>query len=225
MNFTKIRPKGILSTSMMLIPQERKTIEEVFGVKVTDRYGCEEVSLIGSECEQHDGLHMNIEHLVVEFVSDDGSYAGPGEPGNIVVTDLMNRAMPLVRYRVEDVGILLNRQCSCGRGMPLMGKVTGRVADFLVKQDGTKVAGISLIENTLTDMPGLDQLQIVQESLDHICLNVVPGQGYTTDVGNSLTGYFEGIFGKDVQVQLQLVAEIQPERSGKYRFSICRIAQ
>jgi phenylacetate-CoA ligase len=224
MGIKGIQPAGILSTSMMLLDHERSFIEQVFGVKVTDRYGCEEVSLIGSECEQHDGLHMNIEHLVVEFVKDDGSYAGPGEPGNIVVTDLMNRAMPFVRYRVEDIGTPLNRQCSCGRGMPLMGKVTGRVADFLVKQDGTKVAGISLIENTLTFMPGLDQLQIVQESLGHICLYVVPGKDYTTDAGNSLTGYFKNVFGNDVQVQLQLVAEIQPERSGKYRFSICRIA-
>ncbi|NVN91797.1 MAG: phenylacetate--CoA ligase family protein [Desulfuromonadales bacterium] len=225
MGIKGIEPVGILSTSMMLIPHERKVIEKVFGVKVTDRYGCEEVSLIGSECEQHDGLHMNIEHLVVEFVKDDGSYAGPGEPGSIVVTDLMNRAMPFVRYRVEDIGIPLDRQCSCGRGLPLMGKVTGRVADFLVKQDGTKVAGISLIENTLTYMPGLDQLQIVQERLDNFILNVVPGKDYTTDVGNSLVVYFKDVFGKDVQVKLQLVAEIQPEKSGKYRFSICRISK
>ncbi len=223
MKLTNVLPKGILSTSMMLLPHERKTIEGVFGVKVTDRYGCEEVSLIGCECEQHDGLHMNIEHLVIEFVKDDGSYARPGEPGNIVVTDLMNKAMPFVRYRVEDVGIPLDRQCSCGRGLPLMGKVTGRVADFLVKRDGTRVAGISLIENTLTRMPGLDQLQIIQENLHQIRLNVVPGRTYTNDIGNALTDYFVDVFGKDVQVELQVVNAIQPEKSGKYRFSICRV--
>ena len=119
---TQIKPTGILSTSMMLLPHERQLIEQVFSCKVTDRYGCEEVSLIGCECEKHHGMHMNIEHLVIEFIKDDGTTAKAGEPGNIVVTDLMNFAMPFVRYKVEDVGVPMDTMCSCGRGLPLMGK-------------------------------------------------------------------------------------------------------
>jgi phenylacetate-CoA ligase len=103
----ELRLKGIISTSMMLLPHERKVIEKVFQCKVTDRYGCEEVSLIGCECEMHEGMHMNIEHLVIEFVKDDGSYAVPGEPGNIVVTDLMNYAMPFIRYKEKIWGALI----------------------------------------------------------------------------------------------------------------------
>jgi phenylacetate-CoA ligase len=220
-----IDPAGIISTSMMLLPHERHFIEGIFGVKVTDRYGCEEVSLIGSECEYHNGMHLNIEHLVIEFVKDDGSYAAAGEQGNIVVTDLMNMAMPLVRYKVEDIGVPIELKCRCGRGLPLMGNVTGRVADFLVKHDGTKVAGVSLIENTLTNLPGIDQLQIIQENYEYICLNVVPGKNYSSAAGKSLVDYFVNVFGKEVHVTLQLTGEIAPEQSGKYRFSICRIAQ
>ena len=152
---TQIRPNGILSTSMMLLGHERELIEKVFSCKVTDRYGCEEVSLIGCECEQHNGMHMNIEHLVIEFIKDDGTCAKAGEPGNIVVTDLMNFAMPFIRYKVEDVGVPMDTMCSCGRGLPLMGKVVGRVADFLLNKNGDRVAGISLIENTLTKMAGI----------------------------------------------------------------------
>jgi len=219
-----IRPTGILSTSMMLLPHERAVIEEVFGCKVMDRYGCEEVSLIACECERHEGMHMNIEHLVIEFIKDDGLYAAPGESGRIVVTDLMNQAMPFVRYQVDDVGSPLDQICSCGRSLPLMGKVAGRVADFLVKRDGTRVSGISLIENTLTKIPGIDQMQIVQEGYEDICLNVVPGGEYTDSIGKKLVSYFKGIFGSDTQVRLQLVNEIKSEKSGKYRFSICNIA-
>lgn len=218
----EIRPKGILSTSMMLLPHERRRIEEVFSCRVTDRYGCEEVSLIGCECEQHNGMHMNIEHLVIEFIKDDGQKALSGEPGNIVVTDLMNFAMPFVRYRVEDVGIPLDRACSCGRGLPLMGKVAGRVADFLITKNGDRVAGISLIENTLTKMPGIDQMQIVQRSLDDLLLNVVAGQGYSKAIQKNLATYFQEIF-PDTTVSICQVAKIEPEPSGKYRFSICRI--
>lgn len=219
----EIRPRGIITSSMMLLPNEREVIEEVFGVKVTDRYGCEEVSLIASECEQHEGMHLNIEHLFIEFLKDNGDYAGPGEPGKIIVTDLMNRAMPLIRYQVEDIGIPSEKKCSCGRGLPLMEKVAGRVADFLIKKDGTKVAGISLIENTLTRIPGIDQMQIVQENLDLINLNVVSGIGFSQDKKNQLVSYFEKLFGKETKIALNLIKEIKPERSGKYRFSICNI--
>lgn len=219
----EIQPKGILSTSMMLLSHERALIEKVFACKVTDRYGCEELSLIGSECKQHDGMHMNIEHLVIEFIKDDGTIAQPGEPGNIVVTDLMNFAMPFVRYKVEDVGMPMDKMCSCGRGLPLMDKVEGRVADFLVKKDGTRVAGISLIENTLTKVPGIDQMQIIQNSFDDIELNIVPGEGFTLAIGEELTKYFMKIF-PGTNVLLRRVEQILPEPSGKYRFSICRIS-
>jgi phenylacetate-CoA ligase len=218
-----IRPKGIISTSMMLLPHERTVIERTFATKVFDRYGCEEVSLIGSECEKHEGMHLNIEHLFIEFIKDDGACAAEGEYGQIVVTDLMNRAMPFIRYRVEDTGVPSSRKCSCGRGLPLMEKVTGRVADFLVKPDGTRVAGISLIENTLTKIPGIEQMQIVQESLAHICLNVVPNEQFGQERERALVGYFEELFGQGTLVELKIAGGIKPEPSGKYRFSICRI--
>ncbi len=218
----QIKPTGILSTSMMLLPHERKLIEQVFSCKVTDRYGCEEVSLIGCECEKHDGMHMNIEHLVIEFIKDDGTAAKVGEAGNIIVTDLMNFAMPFIRYKVEDVGVPMDTVCTCGRGLPLMAKVTGRVADFLMSKNGEKVAGISLIENTLTELPGLDQMQIIQNSLDDILVNVVPGKEFSDDVRSNLIRYFAKVF-PDTAVTVNQVEKILPEPSGKYRFSICRI--
>ncbi|GAB6144248.1 phenylacetate--CoA ligase family protein [Desulfocicer niacini] len=224
MKLSAPHPVGILSTSMMLLPHERAKIEQVFGCRVIDRYGCEEVSLIGCECQKHEGMHMNIEHLVIEFLREDGSSAGVGEPGEIVVTDLMNHAMPFIRYRVEDVAAFLGQPCSCGRGLPLMEKVQGRVADFLIKKDGTRVAGISLIENTLTRIPGIDQMQIIQESLVCFRLNVVPGKGYGPDSAHALRGYFEDLFGHDVVVNLCQTTKIQPEKSGKYRFSVCSVS-
>lgn len=223
LGLSSIKPKGILSSSMMLMPYERRVIEEVFGVKVTDRYGCEEVSLIASECEMHAGLHLNIEHLFIEFIKEDGSPAKPGEPGKIVVTDLMNRAMPLIRYQVEDVGVPSGRKCSCGRGLPLMETVAGRVADFLRKRDGVQIAGISLIENTLTKYPGLDQMQIIQNDFDDFIVRIVPGSGYSEDVLDALTVYFKELFGSDIVITFEKTVSIPSEASGKFRFTICKI--
>lgn len=223
LNINGLTPKGILSTSMMLIPAERQLIEEVFGVKVIDRYGCEEVGLIACECERHEGMHLNIEHLFIEFLREDGTPAANGEPGRIVITDLLNLAMPLIRYQVEDVGVPTDRRCSCGRGLPLMEGVAGRVADFLIRPDGSRVAGISLIENTLTRLPGIDQMQIVQEDYQEIVLRLVRGDEYTAEVESRLVEYFRSVFGQEAKIQVVPVEQLPPEQSGKFRFSICRI--
>lgn len=218
-----LRPRGIVSTSMMLIQSERAVIERAFACKVTDRYGCEEVGLIASECERHQGFHLNIEHLFIEFVRPDGSAAQPGQEGAIVVTDLFNRAMPLIRYRIEDVGVPSARRCDCGRGMPLMDRVAGRVADYLKKPDGSMVAGVSLVERTLTAIPGIEQMQIVQDAPRRLELNLVRAPDYSPQSEQALLDEFRSVFGADFEFRVSYLEKIPQERSGKYRFSICRI--
>jgi phenylacetate-CoA ligase len=217
-----IRPRGILSTSMMLLSHERRTIESVFGVRVFDRYGCEEVGLIGCECEQHAGMHVNVDHLVVEFLAPDGRPVGPGETGHVVVTDLLNHAMPFIRYRVEDLAAPVAGSCPCGRGLPLMSGVVGRTADFLVRLDGTRVAGVSLIENSLTRFGGIEQMQIVQDDADRIRLRLVPGVGFEEHALAPLTAYFAATF-PGARIDVELVDDIPREPNGKFRFAICRI--
>ena len=218
-----IVPKAIISTSMMLMPHERKVIESVFGVKVFDRYGCEEVSLIAAECERHEGMHINIEHLFVEFIKPDGNYSKPGEEGEIVVTDLFNRAMPLIRYRVEDVGVPSGKHCSCGRGLPLMERVVGRVADFLVRKDGGLVAGVSLIERTLTAISGIRQMQIVQETIDDIVVKIVKQPPFSEKSEKKLVYEMKKALGNSVNLRLVFVEKILQEHSGKYNFSISHV--
>ena len=223
LKINEIVPKAIISTSMMLMPYERKVIESVFGVKVFDRYGCEEVSLIAAECERHEGMHINIEHIFVEFIKSDGNYAKPGEEGEIVVTDLLNRAMPLIRYRVEDVGVPSEKCCSCGRGLPLMERVVGRIADFLVRKDGGLVAGVSLIERTLTAIPGIRQMQIVQETVDDIVVNIVKELSISENGEKKLIYELKKALGSSVNIRLVSVDKILQEQSGKYRFSISHV--
>jgi phenylacetate-CoA ligase len=218
-----LRPRGVISTSMMLLPHEREVIEKVFLCRVTNRYGCEEVGLIACECEEHNGMHLNADHLYVEFIREDGMPAKPGEEGKMVVTDLLNQGMPLIRYRVEDVGVPSNRRCPCGRGLPLMERVAGRVADFLKKKDGSQVAGVSLVERTVTAIKGIGQMQIVQEKIDQLVLNVVRMAEYDAASERALLSEFASVFGKEVSIQLNYMDNIRQESSGKYRFSICKI--
>jgi phenylacetate-CoA ligase len=218
-----LRPRGIISTSMMLLANERQSIEAAFGCKVTDRYGSEEVSLIACECERHAGMHLNIEHLYIEFLRADGTAAASGEEGAIVITDLINHGMPFIRYRIEDVGVPSERNCPCGRGLPLMERVTGRVADYLKRRDGSMVAGVSLVERTLTAIPGIEQLQVVQPSAEDIVLNVVRAPDFSPATEQALLGEFHMVFGPGINIRAEYVERIPQERSGKYRFAICRI--
>jgi len=214
--------RSIISTSMILLPAERARIEQVFGCKVTDRYGCEEVSLIASECERHEGLHVNSDHVYLEVLRPDGTPADPGEEGAVVVTEYINHGQPLLRYAVGDVTVRLGRDCGCGRRRPLLERVIGRTADFLVKSDGSLVAGVSLVERTLTAIPGLAQMQIIQENVGELVINVVPDEKFTPESEARLEAEMRRAFG-EVKVRINKGDRLQQEKNGKYRFAICRV--
>jgi len=218
-----LRPRGIISTSMMLLANERAVIEQAFAARVFDRYGSEEVALIAAECERHEGLHLNIEHLYIEFLREDGTAASAGEEGSIIITDLVNRGMPFIRYQIGDMGVSSDRRCSCGRALPLMERVTGRVADYLKRRDGSMVAGVSLVERTLTVIPGLEQLQVVQSAIDEIVLNVVRAPDFSPATEEALLAEFRAVFGPGIEIRANYLERIPQERSGKYRFSICQV--
>jgi phenylacetate-CoA ligase len=214
---------GIVSMSMMLLAPERKFMEQAFGCQVTNRYGCEEVGLIASECEKHSGLHLNVDHVCVEFLRADGSDADPGEDSNIVVTDLINRGMPLIRYCVEDMGVPSDRTCACGRGLPLMERVTGRQADFLKRPDGSLVAGVSLVERTLTAIPGIEQMQLVQNKIHQISVKLVRGTQFDREAEMALRRELQTVFGEVVAIEIQYVKGLDQTGAGKYRFAICNV--
>lgn len=217
------RPKGIVSTSMMLLENERELIEEVFGMKIFDLYGCEEVGLIACECEEHNGLHINAFNNYVEFLDEKHQPLQPGEPANIHITNLWNYGMPTIRYKIEDMGTILPDQCACGRGLPLMKSPSGRLADFLIREDGSLVQGISLIERTLTKITCIHQMQVIQDDINRFTVNLVIAKDISENYETQLSGEFKQIFGKNAQVLFNLMDRIEQEPSGKYRFSICNI--
>lgn len=213
---TDVRPHGIVSTAMPLHAWQRKTIEEVFGVAATDRYGCEEVSLIACECEKHQGLHVNADSVFTEI---EGETTGP-----LVVTDLANFAMPLIRYRNGDHVTLTDRVCVCGRGLPLIEKVEGRDADYVVTPSGTLISGISLTENFALLIDGTAQVQIVQEEVTFLRLRIVPGESFGPASRQQIAKLVADTFGPTMRHEVELVDAIPQEASGKYRFCVSKVA-
>ena len=217
-----IRPNGIISTAMLLHDWQRTVIEQVFDCPVTNRYGCEEVSLIASECEVHRGLHVNCDSVYTEI--------SPGEPGAsatgaLVVTDLSNRAMPLIRYRIGDVVVGSDRTCSCGRGLPMIERIEGRDADYVLTPAGNLISGISLTENFALLITGAAQVQIVQESVHHLRIRLVPDETFGNASHRQIADLVEETFGPSVRYEVELVDAIPQEASGKYRFCISKVAR
>jgi phenylacetate-CoA ligase len=217
------RFRGILSTAMVLHEHERSVCESVFASPVFNRYGCEEVSLIASECESHEGLHVNSDALIVEVMKDHRP-AQAGETGRVLVTDLCNRVMPFIRYEVGDTAVPSDRVCSCGRTYPLLKQITGRVADYLKTPEGEWISGISLTENFATLIPGLHQVQIIQEEPDFLRLRTVRGRDFNDASVQHITELIQQRFGPRMKFAIEYIDAIKPEPSGKYRFSIYRVA-
>jgi phenylacetate-CoA ligase len=217
------RPAGIITTAMILHDFQRRLIENVFACPVTNRYGCEEVSLIACECPAHNGLHVNGESVLVEILDGDRA-ALPGQSGRVVITDLSNYAMPLLRYEVGDVAAWSTRPCPCGRSSAVLAAVEGREADYVVTAGGQFISGISLTENFATLVPGVEQIQIVQDAVDRFVFRVVAGPAFERGGRKRMAELVRDRFGPAATFTCELVASIPQEPSGKYRFCISRVA-
>ncbi len=219
-NKIAIRPvNSVITSAEVLEDQERRLIEEVFQCKVFNRYGSREVSVIASECEYHDGLHVMAEGLIVEIIKD-GRPARPGELGEIIVTDLLNRGMPLIRYRIGDAGTWLTEPCKCGRGLPRLANVQGRVTDFLVGCKGQLVSGAALTVTVIAQRPSLGQVQLIQEKKNHVLFRIAPPSD--SSIGDSdqqfLIEQFKSYLGDQMQFDFEFVDELLAEPSGKFIF-------
>lgn len=219
----QLQLKGIISTAMMLYPWQREVIERVFGCKIFERYGCEEVSLIASECEAHRGMHINTDSLIVEFLKDDGQPAAAGEEASVVVTDLMNYGMPVIRYKIGDRAVYSDEPCSCGRKTLLITKVTGRDADFVMTPERKIISGISLTENFSLKIPGVEQMQIDQHALNHLKIKIVRDKDFNDNSARILRELCLKTFGAVMQCDVEYVDKIPQEKSGKYRFVISHL--
>jgi phenylacetate-CoA ligase len=132
--------------------------------------------------------------------------------------------MPLVRYRIGDVATLSNQPCSCGRGLPVIEKVEGRDADYVVTPAGSLISGISLTENFAVLIKGAAQVQIIQETITHLRVRMVRGPGFDADSERQVKQLVLDTFGPTMRHDLEFVDDIPQEPSGKYRFCVSKVA-
>ncbi len=216
-----IRPQAVICSAEVLTPENRALIESTFHCPVFNRYGSREFSVIASECDRHVGMDVNAENLYVEVLVDGEPVVG--KPGEIVVTDLKNTAMPMIRYRTRDVGTLLEAPCRCGRSLPLLEISGGRVTDFLIAGSGARGSGIVIATYVITSVPGAQQVQLHQKTRGAVTVRVVRGKHWAESSADVLVKGVREYLGADTQVEIEYCSEIPLQASGKHRFSICEI--
>jgi phenylacetate-CoA ligase len=216
------KPVGIITSAEVLTDETRAKIESYFDVKVFDRYGSRETSVIASECEAHDGLHINAENLYLEFI-ERGKDVKPGAVGEIIVTDLGNWAFPFIRYQIGDLGSPAEGVCRCGRTLPRMQMIAGRTTDFLCAPDGRKVSGIALAIPLAANVLGVRQVQIIQREKTTLIFNLVVDHSFDQSSLDLIREKVTHFFGESMQIVPNYVEAIPKEPSGKYRFCICEL--
>ena len=213
-----IRMAVTITNAEPVFEYQRQIIAEAFQCPVRETYGMTELVAAAAECQEGE-LHLWPEVGWVEVADADGP-ADPGTSGDLICTTLINADMPLVRYKLGDRGRLPvadARSCACGRTMPVLAAVEGRIDDTLYTLDGRR---IGRLDPVFKDRLPIREAQIVQEALDRIRVRYVPAADFTPEAGRSVIERLQARMG-DVKVILEPVNEVPRGANGKFRAVIC----
>jgi phenylacetate-coenzyme A ligase PaaK-like adenylate-forming protein len=211
--------RAVLPTGELCPQAWADAIAGVFSAKVLPYYGCGEVNSLAYSCPDGGVYHTCDEHAVIEVESDSGDVALEGE-GAFLVTDLDNRAMPLIRYRNGDAGHLAGPGCTCGRTLGRILRLDGRVNDMLVTTTGTKFSGM-IATHSFRLINHVESYQVVQRVAGQATVQIVRGPGYDPAVEEpKVYEIFRKHLGEGSRVAIEYVAYIAKTPAGKARFVI-----
>lgn len=211
--------ESLVSWGDMVYPEYREKIEKVFNRKLFDTYGCSEGMQIAAQCEMGT-YHIHSLDVIVEYLKEDGNPAGEDEECYLVVTRLHAGPMPLLRYRVGDMGVKSSARCSCGRGYEVLGGLKGRDTDVVITPAGNRLV-VHFFTGIFEHFDEIDSFQVIQESDKDLKILLTRNSAYSkeadllTRVNKSLRD--RGLEGMNIMIQF--VPEI-PLKFAKRRFII-----
>jgi len=217
------RPHAISSSAAPLTARQLEDVERILGAPVYETYRAAELSLIAGQCEARRGMHIQADHKLLEVVDESGRSVPDGEPGEIVVTDLLNRAQPIIRYRLGDVGVIDPEPCACGRPFPLLKSLLGRSNDVIRTREG--LVSIYSFASAFSKHPAIRQYQLHQLEDYSLLLKVVPSGPQVTVA--DLSGALEDLAGEfhgALPVAAELVETIAHVR-GKQKSVVSHLPQ
>ena len=214
--------RALCTTSEMLGEVNRKIISAAFGLPVYDSYGLREAALVGHDCDRFT-MHTMDEQVILEVIHPETLEPTSGE-GELVVTSLISRAMPVIRYRTGDIVTLSDEPCPCGRSLRSLVISGGRIADFVVTDKGKWVAGYFIIY-ICRSVPGVVKFQAIQERSGEVRVLLVTDGNFPPDGCERVRRAVQARLASDDRIDVEVVEDIPPAPSGKYRPVIGRVAE
>lgn len=211
-------PKFIFVGGELSTREERQYIEKVFGCETFNKYGAFEFRTLGWECNHHN-MHMDADSNIIEFLKD-GEPVAPGERGEVVGTNLWNRAMPFIRYRLGDIAAPSEEMCSCGRGLPLFSLIEGRRDSFIVA--GNRFIPPTKIVPLFFPLHEIDAFQVIQEDLKTLKVNIVKGDGFSDQILKKINENLRNVVG-DMEIEIITCETLVEEEQAKLRAVISKV--
>lgn len=221
-NNQKFPLRAVISSSETLYDFQRRVIEESFQCKIYDYYALAERVVFATECEQHEGHHLNMEYGISEILDADNMPLRNGQTGRLVGTSLHNFGMPLIRYVTNDMTAIKPNPCSCGRGLTLMDDVTTKAEDTLTLKDGRLISP-SVLTHPFKPLNSIEGSQIIQEDYDHIIIKVIRGKDYSESDTQRLINEFKTRLGNEIDINVEFVDHISRTSSGKFRWVVSKV--
>jgi len=208
--------RAVFATAEPLFAYQRALIREGLGCPVAQEYGSRDAGMVASECPMG-GLHVNAEGVHAELL-------GPSDGSReLVITNFDTLAMPIIRYRTQDMGTPASNLCPCGRTLPLLGGVEGRRTDFLVTRDGRVLHALAIIY-VLRDIPGIDEFRVIQEDVSRLVIEIVPAASFGSDGERAVLDGVGALMGPGITIELVKTDRIVRPESGKYRYVVSKVA-
>lgn len=213
--------RGVYVSAEPLVAHQREYMERVFGCPVIHWYASEDIGDIATESEHQDGLLIHTRNCYVEVIRDNQPVPD-GEEGEFVITNLINRGMPIIRYKIEDWGRKSTRSCPSGRGLPMLEVVEGRTVDLFYTRDGRTVYGM-YAKNIMPTLEGVRQFQVIQKTLDWVLFKIVADKAIPQEKLDYLTQLSKEALGEQVEVTFEFPDELPKSPTGKHRHLVSEV--
>jgi phenylacetate-CoA ligase len=220
-------PGCIVSSAGVLYPHMREKIENIFRCRVYDRYGSRDAGNMAAECDRHNGLHIFGENSYLEVVDGEGNEVGVGQEGRILLTNLDNYTMPLIRYEIGDRAIK-GEPCDCGRPYPMLKSIIGREGSSFKTEGGGVVSPVFFIHmiGVMCNDGAVDKFQVIQEKMNEVTVKIKPYEKLDVDSwsqSSKIITLIKKAMGKNCSVSIVVVKDIELTPTGKHLYTICNI--
>jgi len=213
--------KEVSSMGEILYPELRERCQRQWNVRVLDSYSCQEFGVLALECPEHPHYHVQSEHILIEVLRPDNTPCEPGEIGKTVISSLSNFATPMLRYENGDLAEV-GEPCACGRGLPVLKRIIGRVRNTAVLPNGERIMPNLSTGPLLNDLP-IKHFQLVQKTTELIEARLVVGRPLTAVEETALANYFNKGWQHEFNFSFVYLDDITRGTNGKYEVFRCEV--